>query len=164
MRRPWLSRLVLPVAILVVYFLAPVASSDAPIGVLAGVVTSLLGLAAVAWVTVEEVKRAEKRLQLAHLALALELALTSFASVYYLVARNTLDQFTSLSTRLDALYLSMTTVSTVGFGDVAPTGQLARLLVTLQMAFNLAFMAALVGLIQSRLRTGVPGSLTAARS
>lgn len=152
MQRPWLNRLVLPLAILAVFFLVPVDAKDAPIGVLAGALASVLGLGLVAWVTVTEVRRAEQRLQPVHLAIALELALVSFASVYYLLAVSSPAEFTGLSTRVDALYLSMATVSTVGFGDVSATGQLARLLVTGQMAFNLAFVAALVGLLQGRIR------------
>lgn len=45
----------------------------------------------------------------------------------------------------------MTMVSTVGFGDITATGQLARVLVTLQMAFNLLFIAVLVRLFQQTL-------------
>ncbi|WP_281367034.1 potassium channel family protein [Janibacter alkaliphilus] len=52
---------------------------------------------------------------------------------------------------MDALYFTMTMVSTVGFGDITATGQLARVLVTLQMAFNLLFIAALVRLFQQTL-------------
>lgn len=151
LRRPWLNRVALPVAVLVIYFLSPV-SEDAPIGFVAGIVASLAGLALVAWVTVDELRRAEKRLQLVHLALILEVALVSFASVYFLLAVSDPGQFTGLATRLDALYLSMATVSTVGFGDVSATGQAARAVVTVQMAFNLAFVASLVSLFQARLQ------------
>ena len=62
-------------------------------------------------------------------------------------------EFTGVHTRIDALYLSMATVSTVGFGDASATGQLARAVITGQMAFNIAFVATLVGLFQSRLQT-----------
>ena len=150
MRRPWLNRLVLPVAIIAIYFLVPVDVDNAPIGVVAGILVSVVGVGLVAWITYEEVRRAEKRLQLVHLALVLEVALISFASVYYLVAVSAPEEFSGLRTRVDALYLSMATVSTVGFGDVSATGQLARVIVTVQMAFNLAFVATLVGLVQGR--------------
>ena len=54
--------------------------------------------------------------------------------------------------RLDALYFSMTTMSTVGYGDIHAQGQLARLLVTVQLVFNLVFVASLVSLIQDQIR------------
>ncbi|MBI5028828.1 MAG: two pore domain potassium channel family protein [Actinobacteria bacterium] len=72
--------------------------------------------------------------------------------MYFLLAVSDPGQFTGLATRLDALYLSMATVSTVGFGDVSATGQAARAVVTVQMAFNLAFVASLVSLFQARLQ------------
>ncbi len=153
MSRPWLFRLVLPVAIVAVYFLVPVAAYDAPIGLTAGVLVSVVGIGVVVWVTVDELRRAEQRLEFEHLGLILELALVSFATVYYLMALAEPREFTGLRTRVDALYLSMTTVSTVGFGDVSATGQFARAVITVQMAFNIAFVAALVGLFQGRLQT-----------
>ena len=40
-------------------------------------------------------------------------------------------------TRTDALYLSVTIFSTVGFGDISATSQSARLVVTSQMILDL---------------------------
>jgi voltage-gated potassium channel len=151
--RPWLFRLVLPVAIVATYFLVPVAAYDAPIGLTAGIAVSVAGLATVVVVTVDELRRSERRLELVHLGLILEIALVSFATVYYLMSLSTPAEFTGVHTRIDALYLSMATVSTVGFGDASATGQLARAVITGQMAFNIAFVATLVGLFQSRLQT-----------
>ncbi len=42
------------------------------------------------------------------------------------------------------MYFTVTTLSTVGFGDITATGQAARLVVTLQMAFNLAFLGIVI--------------------
>lgn len=46
----------------------------------------------------------------------------------------------------------MTTLATVGFGDVHATGQLARALVTAQIAFNLVFVGALASVLTTRIR------------
>jgi hypothetical protein len=78
--------------------------------------------------------------------LTLEVALVVFSFTYYVVATNDPHQFVGISTRLDALYFSTTTASTVGYGDVHPAGQVARTIVTLHMAFNLVFIAAVVNL------------------
>jgi hypothetical protein len=43
-------------------------------------------------------------------------------------------------TRLDALYLSVTTFTTVGFGDIAPVAELSRVITMLQMLVNLIFL------------------------
>lgn len=75
-----------------------------------------------------------------------------FSLGYYLLAVQQPEQFSGLSTRLDALYFSMTTMSTVGYGDIHAQGQLARLLVTVQLVFNLVFVASLVSLIQDQIR------------
>jgi voltage-gated potassium channel len=62
-----------------------------------------------------------------------------FAALYYALDR--LDgQFDGLRTRVDAVYFTVTTLATVGFGDISATGQGARVAVTFQMAFDLAFL------------------------
>ena len=152
-RRPWVNRLLLPFGVLLVYFVIPENDSNAPVGVLLGALLAVLGLAAVAWVVFDELQRAEKRLQPIHLLLALELVVVIFSLVYFWVAVNKPGEFVGLVTRLDALYFSLTTVATVGYGDIHAAGQLARLLVSVQLVFNLGFVAALVGLFQGRLRT-----------
>jgi len=73
---------------------------------------------------------------------------------YYLLAHYNPAEFIGLTTRLDALYFSMTTMTTVGYGDISASGQLARLLVTLQLAFNLVFIAALFGLLKDQVSRG----------
>jgi voltage-gated potassium channel len=62
------------------------------------------------------------------------------------------DQFVSLSTKTDALYFNVSTLSTVGFGDVHPVGQLARAAVTLQIVFNLVFLGTAVAMITGFMR------------
>ena len=47
----------------------------------------------------------------------------------------------------DALFMVTITVSTVGYGDIAPTGQQARLLVSFQIMVNLSLIATLVRLL-----------------
>jgi hypothetical protein len=49
-----------------------------------------------------------------------------------------------MSTRIDAVYFTVTTLSTVGFGDVHAVGQAARLVVTGQILVNLAFLGIVV--------------------
>lgn len=155
MRRPWVNRLLLPVGVLLVYFVIPESRENAPVGVLLGAMLAITGLAAVAWVVFDEVRRAEKRLLLIHLALALEVVIVIFSLAYYSVAMHLPGEFSGLVTRLDALYFSLTTVATVGYGDVSASGQLARLLVSIQLVFNLVFIATLVGLAQGRVRSRV---------
>ncbi len=63
-------------------------------------------------------------------------------------------QFAQLHDKTDALYFNVSTLATVGFGDVHPVGQLARAAVTLQIVFNLVFLGAAVSMITGFFRTG----------
>ncbi len=62
-------------------------------------------------------------------------------------------QFVELTTKTDSLYFNVSTLATVGFGDVHPVGQLARAAVTVQIVFNLVFLGAAVSLISGYFRT-----------
>jgi voltage-gated potassium channel len=150
-RHPWLKVFLLPLAVLLVYFVVPVDSERAPVGVLLGVVLSVAALAGVVVVVATEARGAQQRLSGWHLVLVLEIVLVVFSFVYYLVADQGPQQFTGIATRLDALYFSTTTTATVGFGDVHATGQLGRAVVTLHMVFNIIFIAAVVNLAKERM-------------
>jgi voltage-gated potassium channel len=147
----WLRRLFFPLALLAIYFLVPVNTDEAPVGVLLGILVSAAALLAVAFIVFREAMRSQGRLEVIHLVLALELVLVVFSFSYYILAINDLGQMVGIKTRLDALYFSATTVSTVGYGDIHAAGQWGRGLVTLNILFNLAFVAALVNLIREKM-------------
>jgi Ion channel len=69
-------------------------------------------------------------------------------------------EFEGLATRIDALYFALTTLFTVGYGDIHPVGQLARALVSVQMVLNVGVLALAGGLVvrgvADRLREGGP--------
>lgn len=69
------------------------------------------------------------------IVLVVTLLVIGFAALYLTIDRRS-DQFVGLGTRLDAVYFTVTTLSTVGFGDISASGQLARLAVTLQILCN----------------------------
>jgi voltage-gated potassium channel len=62
-------------------------------------------------------------------------------------------QFADLHTKIDALYFTVSTLTTVGFGDVHAAGQLSRAAVTVQMVFNLIFIGLAAGIVTGFLRT-----------
>ncbi|CAM5569911.1 hypothetical protein SALBM135S_00447 [Streptomyces alboniger] len=64
-----------------------------------------------------------------------------FSSAYYVLARQR-GEFAGLSTRLDALYFTIVTLATVGYGDISPTGQTARLVTLLQIVYSFVFLTA----------------------
>ncbi|HEY2506202.1 MAG TPA: potassium channel family protein, partial [Streptosporangiaceae bacterium] len=63
-------------------------------------------------------------------------------------------QFAELHTKTDALYFNVSTLATVGFGDVHPVGQLARSAVIIEIIFNLVFLGAAVTVISGMARAG----------
>ena len=96
--------------------------------------------------------RAGPEVRLQRLFVLLCVAIMFFAEVYYLLALMP-GQFDSLYTRTDALYFTITTLSTVGYGDVHATGQLAREAVTIQIVFDLTFLATAIAVGGGLLRT-----------
>jgi voltage-gated potassium channel len=72
------------------------------------------------------------------LAITVPLFLLLFAASYFLLAQADPANFTTHAlTRTDALYFTITIFATVGFGDISPTSQTARLLVSAQMILDL---------------------------
>ncbi|MFG2903887.1 ion channel [Kitasatospora sp. NPDC048286] len=82
------------------------------------------------------------------------LALTIFAGTYFVLGSHKAE-FDGLETRLDALYFTVVTMATVGYGDITPAGQTARLVVTLQIGYNFVFLAAAAGTASRAIRGNV---------
>ena len=77
----------------------------------------------------------------------------AFSLGFYLMALQRPGEIAGLHTRVDALYFTMSTLTTVGFGDVHATGQTARVLVLVQMVFNIVFVTTAAALLSSRIRS-----------
>ncbi len=71
------------------------------------------------------------------LATTVALFLLLFAAVYFVMERANPASFSHHLTRTDSLYFTVTTFSTVGYGDITAASQAARLLVTVQMVLDL---------------------------
>ena len=82
------------------------------------------------------------------LATTVPIFLLMFAATYYLMSHADAGNFTAHElTRTDSLYFTVTVFSTVGFGDISPASQRARLVVTAQMILNLIVLGLGVRLI-----------------
>ncbi|GAB7182294.1 potassium channel family protein [Kitasatospora sp. Ki12] len=88
------------------------------------------------------------------LVFLIALAMTIFAATYYALGAHK-PEFAGLETRLDALYFTVVTMATVGYGDITPTGQAARLVVVLQIGYNFVFLAAAAGTASQAVRSTV---------
>ena len=74
------------------------------------------------------------------LGISLPLFLLLFASTYLVMATLSVSNFGQKLTHTDALYFAVTVFSTVGFGDIVPKTESARLVVTGQMAADLVVL------------------------
>ena len=96
------------------------------------------------------------------LAIMAPLFLLIFASTYFLMSSSESSNFSQSMNRNDALYFTVSTFATVGFGDITATSQLARSIVTFQMVLDLAILGlglrAFIGAVQmSRQRQATAG-------
>jgi voltage-gated potassium channel len=135
------------------YFAVPV-SGEAQRGQATRLVLCLLLLLCLTAVVVWQV-----RVQLAHperhidgLLLALVVGVLGFSLAFYVLEQRDPGQIAELKTRVDALYFTMSTLLTVGYGDVHAVGQTARVLVLIQMVYNAVVIASAAGLITRRMR------------
>lgn len=64
-----------------------------------------------------------------------------FALLDYGIAVHSPGQFSGLNSRIDALYFALATLFTVGFGDITAAGQFARVVLCVQMLFNVIVLA-----------------------
>ncbi len=71
------------------------------------------------------------------LIVGVPLLIVVFAATYCTVSGQQADAFSEPLSRTDGLYFTVTVFATVGFGDISPVTELARVLVTVQMLVGL---------------------------
>ncbi len=89
------------------------------------------------------------------ISFALPMLVVIFAFTFLTISHADPQSFSEPLGRVDAMYFTVSTVATVGFGDVTPTSPGARVAVTFQMLFDLALLAGLVRLVILATRTGL---------
>jgi|SRR4051794_25097623 voltage-gated potassium channel len=85
-------------------------------------------------------------------AVSAPLLILGFAAAYFAAAHSDAGSFTQGLTRLDAAYFSVTVLSTVGFGDIAPVSQLTRSIVMSQMLLDLIFVGLVLRVLMQAVR------------
>ncbi|MFJ5995082.1 potassium channel family protein [Streptomyces sp. NPDC092370] len=90
------------------------------------------------------------------LCTTLALFLLLFAGAYFLLEHSTPGSFSEPLTKTDSLYFTLTTFSTVGYGDIVARSQTGRTLTMIQMAGGLLLVGVaariLTGAVQAGLR------------
>jgi peptidoglycan/LPS O-acetylase OafA/YrhL len=85
------------------------------------------------------------------IVLTLCLSLLVFATTYVGLSQQS-GEFNGLHTKVDAIYFTVVTMATVGYGDITPTGQTARVVVVLQIVYTLVFVTSGATAIGQQLR------------
>lgn len=147
----WVRLGVIVTLIVVGYFVVPVSveeRGDTVVRSVVGVV--ILGLLGYAIVRQLRLHLDDNARRVDGLIAAIVLAVVVFAMAFYALEDRRPEQIVGLHTRLDSLYFTVATLTTVGFGDIHAVGQTARAIVLVQMVFNVVFIATAVALLSSR--------------
>jgi len=152
-----LLRAAAAVTLLVVgYYLAPL---DRPLDT-GTLIAFLLALALVGAVIAWEVRSIltsdVPRLRAVQtVAVGVPMLLLVFASVYVQIETSQPNSFSETLSRTDALYFTVTVFSTVGFGDIAPKSELARIVTMSQMLTGLIVLGLVAKVVFGAVQTAV---------
>lgn len=80
-----------------------------------------------------------------------------FASTYFVLSSQAPTTFSEPLTRSDALYFTITTFATVGFGDITPRSEAVRLLVAGQVLLDLVILGLGIRVIFGAVKKGRMG-------
>lgn len=137
------------VALVVVFAVVPIrAEPDTGVLILRWCVTAVMLAVltiAIRWQAVRQLRDPDA--PLGALIVGILAGLLLFALIDYGLAVHQPGQFNGLDTRVDGLYFALSTLLTVGFGDVSAQGQTARILLCVQMAFNITAIAGSASLV-----------------
>jgi voltage-gated potassium channel len=75
--------------------------------------------------------------------------LALFSASYVIISTSNPDAFTEPLDHFTAFYFALTVLATVGFGDITPTTEVARLVSMLQMAIDIGFIAVMLKLVST---------------
>jgi voltage-gated potassium channel len=151
-----LRAVVAPAVLLVLYYTLPLdhpLDGDQALWFLLGFVVFA---AALAWHVYSITHSAHPRLRTIEAVMVLlPVFLLMFSGTYYLLALGQRGSFSETLNRTDALYFTVTVFATVGFGDITPTSETARVLVTVQMVGDLVLVGLVAKLLVGAMQIGV---------
>ncbi|TWD80052.1 ion channel [Kribbella amoyensis] len=120
-----------------------------------GLATTIAALVLLAWAITSQVRKqmfGGTEVAVQSLVLLVEMVVVVFAYGFYLLEQARPGEIAGLDTRTDSLYFTLTTMTTVGYGDIHAAGQVARVVVLVQLFFNVVFVGALVSILTATLR------------
>ncbi|HEU4839930.1 MAG TPA: potassium channel family protein [Ilumatobacteraceae bacterium] len=147
-------RAVLGASLLVTaYYVLPIDTTKAS-GIAVRASIALLLIVVVLLWQIREIERSSMPMLRAvdALAVAVTLMVVLFAAAYVTMSALEPRSFNEQLGRTDALYFTMTTLATVGFGDIHAVTNGARIVVMIQMVFNVVVIGLGVKLISATAR------------
>jgi hypothetical protein len=92
------------------------------------------------------------------LSLSLVVVLVAFASMYLVLTNDNAAAFDETLNHTGALYFSLTTLTTIGYGDIVPVSDIARKVVMAQMVIDVLVIGVFVRLVVNVVRARLPSS------
>jgi voltage-gated potassium channel len=138
------------------YYVVP-AASDGAAGAFPRLAVGLLLFAALLAWNNSRIGRAElPELRAARsLGSVIPLFLTVFATIYLALSHTSAANFNQRLDHTGALYFTITIFSTVGFGDITPITDSARIMVAIQMLLDLVIIGLVVRLVLNTAKTSL---------
>jgi voltage-gated potassium channel len=154
--RTLLTPLFATVVLLVLYYRLPMDRSlEGSTALALGL--GLLAVAVLIAIQVRQITRSSyPRLRaIGALSTSIPLFLLVFAVTYFMMAQARPDAFSEALGRTDALYFTVTVFSTVGFGDITPVIQAARVVAMFQMIGDLILIGLIGRVVVSAVNAGL---------
>jgi voltage-gated potassium channel len=142
-RAAWVRVVSAVVLLVALFYVVPVEAGDTGWRLALRALAALVFIGGAIALVIWQIRRRIRsdQLPLEGLATALVAGAIAFALADYVLEVSAPGQFSGLDSRTDALYFALSTLFTVGFGDIHAAGQGARVLVIFQMVFNIAVLA-----------------------
>jgi voltage-gated potassium channel len=142
-------------ALLGAYYLIPFDDRSAAGALVRLVIGMVILIVVLVWLVVRIFNAENPGLRaLEALALVVILLVVVFAATYLSIVSESPNSFNQGLDHSSALYFTITVLATVGFGDIVPVTDFARMIVSVQMVFDLIFIAAVVRVFINAAKVG----------
>lgn len=149
---PWLRsfrQVATLVLLLIAFYVTPITGREESIAARIG---GLVVVGALLAAVVTSQLRHHSEDPVGRLITVLAFVVVTLAALCYALATSSPHEFSGLDTRTDALYFTIVTMTTIGYGDIHASGQVSRWFVIFMIAFDVVFVSALASTIGSRFR------------
>ena len=135
--------------VIAAYYLLPLGSGTATVDAIARLAGGAVAFIAIMVFEVRRILTADlpELRAVESIALAVPFFLTTYAAAYVTLSTISADSFSQPLDRTAGLYFSIVTFGTVGYGDISPVSDLARLLVSSQILGDLVFIALVLRIV-----------------